>query len=69
MTTVFLVASTIRHISMSSERLDMVGTGPWERRYPGELSGGMQQRVALARVLCPTLMSSCLMSRSERWTR
>ena len=31
--------------------LDMVGLGPWGRSYPSELSGGMQQRVGLARGL------------------
>jgi iron(III) transport system ATP-binding protein len=35
------------------EMLDMVGLGPFARRYPHELSGGQQQRVALARALAP----------------
>jgi len=33
------------------EKLKMVGLKYWEGNYPNELSGGMQQRVALARVL------------------
>jgi iron(III) transport system ATP-binding protein len=49
----------LRHLSAQErlqrlrEMLDMVGLGPFARRYPHELSGGQQQRVALARALAP----------------
>jgi glycine betaine/proline transport system ATP-binding protein len=41
---------TIRE-TKGQEILDMVGLSGWEYHYPHELSGGMQQRVGLARAL------------------
>ncbi len=44
------MAKAERH-KKSQEVLELVGLGGWENNYPRELSGGMQQRVGLARAL------------------
>ncbi len=44
--------------SAATRWLDIVGLKGWEESYPHELSGGMQQRVGLARAYAVTPRSS-----------
>jgi glycine betaine/proline transport system ATP-binding protein len=44
------IAKAERH-KTAQQSLEMVGLGEWINHYPSELSGGMQQRVGLARAL------------------
>jgi glycine betaine/proline transport system ATP-binding protein len=40
-----------RRLEVAKKALTTVGLGEWVNRYPNELSGGMQQRVGLARAI------------------
>lgn len=39
------------HLKKAKEILNFVGLGEFENKYPGELSGGMQQRASICRAL------------------
>jgi len=57
----------IRDVVM--EKLEMVGLGGDEKKFPGEISGGMRKRAGLARSLVLDRRSSCVTSPTRVWTR
>ncbi len=42
-----------KRAQVAARAIEMVDLKGWDRKYPDELSGGMQQRVGLARVMQP----------------
>lgn len=47
-----------KRVEVAARAIEMVDLTGWERKYPDELSGGMQQRVGLARAIAadPTIL-------------
>jgi glycine betaine/proline transport system ATP-binding protein len=50
--------SEVERARVAAKAIDMVDLTGWDKKYPDELSGGMQQRVGLARALAadPTIL-------------
>ena len=59
-----------RDVRATAERyIDLIGLDGFENRFPRELSGGMKQRVALARTFAYEPSIFCSTSRSAHSTR